>query len=115
MNLQKSLKIASHLARCDNAIRRLKDNQSLEDQEQSWILNLFNMDWNSPHQEDKGKVAFLIFGEDKLQAETLMSLSQHITNKSLTKDHWEFILSGLIRYRRFLLDKSHQCNIGCSI
>jgi hypothetical protein len=115
MNLQKSLKIASHLARCDNAIRKLKDNQPLEESEQSWILNLFSMDWNIPHQEDKGKIAFLIFGEEKELAQTLMSLSQNISSNSLTKENWEFILNGLIRYRRFLLDKSHQCAIGCDI
>jgi hypothetical protein len=115
MNLEKSLKVASHLARCDNAIRKLKDNQPLEDKEQSWVFNLFNMDWNSPHQEDKGKIAFMIFGEAKDQAETLLSLGGSIVSDSVSKEDWTFILNGLIRYRRFLINKSHECNCGCDI
>ena len=115
MNIERTLKIASHLARCSNAIQKLKSNQALEDEEQSWVYNLFNMGWDDPYKEDKGKISFMIFADDKEKAEALISLSNNISSNSVTTENLEFILNGLLEYRKYLLMKSHPYHCDCDI
>lgn len=115
MNLEKTLKVASHLARCSDAIKKLKSNETLETEEQSWVFNLFDMNWDAPYQEDKGKISFLIFEDTNELAEVLINLSKNIASNSVTKENLEFILNGLVQYRRYLLDKSHPYSCDCDI
>jgi hypothetical protein len=112
MSLEKSLKIASHLARSDNAIRKLRDNQPLETGEKEWVLNLFNMDTSTEYKEDRGRIGFILFGDDKNNAAFLFDFSKRLTSE-LEEADWKFILNGLLRYRRFLIDKSLKCSCGC--
>lgn len=102
MNLQKRLTIASHLARCQQAIQQLRDSKPLEDSE--WIFNLFNIDSS---QENAGKIIFLLFKDQKDNAEFLLSFSHKIDDrKELSQEDWKFILDGLLTYRTHLLMKS---------
>jgi hypothetical protein len=115
MNLEKTLKVASHLARCGDAIKKLKDNQPLEAEEQSWVFNLFNINWDERYQEDRGKISFMLFEKANGVAIYLINLSKKISHNTLDLDDWKFILDGLIEYRRYLLDKSHPYSCDCDI
>lgn len=109
MNLEKQLRIASHLAKSEHVIYKLREQKELDPDEKSWVLNLFCMN-NAT--KDSGKISFLLYSDNKNEAQNLWSLSNRIEDKELlSKEDWNFILNGCLRYRRHLVSKSH---IGCN-
>lgn len=107
MNLEKSLMIASHLALCGHAIKNLQDKLPLEPREQDWVFHLYDMDYTQPYKEHRGTISFLLFKEDSQLAVILFGLSDNIKNNQVSQENWDFILNGLIKYRRHLLSIPH--------
>lgn len=108
MSLQKSLRRASHLARCDHAITKLRDDQPLEPSEFSWTFNMFTIDlYSDEFVEDRGKISFLLYQQNKDCWKQVYALSDKIIESvKLSKEDWNFILDGLIFYRRYLLEEA---------
>lgn len=108
MNLTRSLKIASHLARCQKAINQLRDSKPIEE-DLEWVLNLFEL---SARNEDSGQISCLIAKEKKNDKDLelffvkIFELSNKIKDQqSLSDDDWKFMLDGLLMYRTSLLSK----------
>jgi hypothetical protein len=113
-SLQKSLHIASSLARCDKFIRSRLRETELTPEETDWILNLFII--NSPvYKKNTGDIAFMLYALDHNLAYDLVPLSDKIKKEEqLNQVDWDLILCGMEKYRKKLINQSYpQQDCGC--
>lgn len=112
-SLEKILRRASSLARCDDFIRNRRDNKVVSSEETNWILNLFIINPIS-YEKDTGDISFMLFNMDNNLIDDLVPLSDKIKrNEKLNQVDWDLILCGIEKYRSKLLRESFpQQNCG---
>lgn len=108
MSLKQSLFIASSVARCSKVIQKLRENESLTEDEQKWTLNLFDI---KNLTKSSGKISILLIRADENNFNKFSDLSNQIhLGKELSKDDWKIILNGLEYYQNHLLGQFGYCD-----
>jgi hypothetical protein len=109
-SLEKSLYVASSLARCDIFIRwMLRDGEDnvLSGEDVSWILNFFIIN-PLTYRTNTGEVSFMLFKMDNDLSKDLVPLSDKIKkNQQLNEVDWDLVLCGIELYRRKLIEQSY--------
>ena len=107
-SLEKSLYIASSLARCDSFVRSMiREEDSLSEDNLSWLLNLFVINPLN-YKADTGKVSFMLFKMDNDLSKDLISINDKIKkSETLNQVDWDLILCGIELYRRKLINQSY--------
>jgi hypothetical protein len=109
-SLEKSLYVASSLARCDSFVRwMLRDGEDnvLSGEDVGWILNFFIIN-PATYERDTGKVSFMLAKIDNNLCGDLVLLSDKIKkNEHLNQVDWDLILCGIELYRRKLINQSY--------